>query len=189
MIFFSCLQSDALGAHHLLEKENIKREHWEGEYHRCFHEVQRLDEKGDKNHKSIKNLNELVQHLRETSTEIAYGGITPTQTLVTKQRELETKNAELVALKLPLGTVDADLLTEQKDHQGTRDKLLNTQNTLTTANKNLTAALLNTVVVNTQLVTVRQELDCAVVGDSSDMSYSTFSGKKLDAVLHVRTFK
>jgi len=54
----------------------------------------------------------------------------------------------------------------------------------------LTAALLNTVVVNTQLVTVRQELDCAVVGDSSDMSCSTFSGKQLyDAVLHVRTFK
>jgi len=67
---------------------------------------------------------------------------------------------------------------------------LNTQNTLTTANNNLTAALLNTVVVNTQLVTVRQELDCAVIGDSSDMSCSTFSGKQLDdAVLHVRSFK
>jgi len=46
------------------------------------------------------------------------------------------------------------------------------------------------VVVNTQLVTVRQELDCAVVGDSWDTSCSTFSGKQLDdAVLHVRTFK
>jgi len=46
------------------------------------------------------------------------------------------------------------------------------------------------VVVNTQLVTVRQELDCAVVDDSPEMSCSTFSGKQLDdAVLHMRTFK
>jgi len=58
------------------------------------------------------------------------------------------------------------------------------------ANNNLTAALLNTVVVNTQLVTVRQEFDCAVRGDFSEMSCSTFSGKQLDdAVLHERSFK
>jgi len=52
-----------------------------------------LDEEGDKNHRSIKELNELVQHLRETSTEIADGVITPTQTLDTVQRKLETKSA------------------------------------------------------------------------------------------------
>jgi len=105
------LQSDAQGAHHLLDKEHIEPEHWEGEYNRCFHEVQRLDEEGNKNHKSIKELKRLVQHLGETSTQIADGGITPTQTLVTVQRELDIKSAELVALKLTLGTVDADLLT------------------------------------------------------------------------------
>jgi len=97
---------------------------------------------------------------------------------------------ELVTIKLTLGTVDAELLTEPNDHQGTRDTLLNTQNTLTTANNNFATALLNTVVVNTQLVSICQELDCAVVGDISDMSSSSFSGKQLDdAVLHVRTFK
>jgi len=54
----------------------------------------------------------------------------------------------------------------------------------------LTTALLNTVVVNTQLVTVRQELDCAVVGDIEEMACSTFAGKQLDdTVLHVLTFK
>jgi len=184
-----CLQSDAIGVKHLLEKKHIEREHWEGEYYRCYHEVKRLDEEGGKNLKSIKELGELVQHLRETSAEITNGGSNPTQTLVAGQRELETKSAELVALKLTLGTVDADLLTEQNNQQGTRDTLLNTQNTLTTANNNLTAALLNTVVVNTQLVIVRQELDCVVVGDFSEMSCLTFSSKQLDdAVLHVRTF-
>jgi len=110
--------------------------------------------------------------------------------LVTVQRELESKGAELVALKLTLDTVDADLATEQINHRGTRDTLFTTQNTLTTANNTLAAAFLNTVVVNTQLVTVRQELDCAVTGDLSDMSCFTFSGKQLDdADLHVRTFK
>jgi len=90
---------------------------------------------------------------------------------------LESKRAELVAPNLTLENVDADLATEQINHRGTRDTLLNTQNTLTTANNNLAAALLNTVVVNTQLVTVRQELDCGMTGDLSDMSCSTCSGK------------
>jgi len=103
---------------------------------------------------------------------------------------LESKRAELVALKLTLDTVDADLGTEQISHRGTRDTMLTTQNTLTTANNNLAAALLNTVVVNSQLVTVGQELDCAVTGDLFDMSCTTFSGKQLDdADLHVRTLK
>jgi len=45
-------------------------------------------------------------------------------------------------------------------------------------------------VVDTELVTVRQELDCAVVGDIEEMACSTFAVKQLeDAVLHVRTFK
>jgi len=103
---------------------------------------------------------------------------------------LESKRAELTALKLTLDTVDAHLATEQINHWGLRDTLLTTQNTLTTTNNNLTAALSNTVVVNTQLATVRQELDSAATDDLSDMSCPTFSGRQLDdAVLHVRTFK
>jgi len=96
----------------------------------------------------------------------------------------------MAALKLTLDTVDADLSTEQINHRGTSDTWLTTQNTLTTTNNSLAAALLNTVVVNTQLVTVHQDLDCAATGELSDMSCSTFSGKQLDdADLHVRTFK
>jgi len=110
--------------------------------------------------------------------------------LVTVQRDLESKRAELAALKLTLDTVVADLATEQISHRGTRDTLLTTQHSLPTTNNNLTAALLNTVVVNTQMVTVRQELDSAATGDLSDMSCPTFSVRELDdAVLHVRTFK
>jgi len=86
---------------------------------------------------------------------------------------LESKRAELVALKITLDTVDADFLIEENNHRGTKETLLNTQNTLTTANNNFTASLLNNVVVNTQLG--RQELDCAVTSDLSDMSCSTFS--------------
>jgi len=65
-----CLQTDAVGARHLFEKKHIEQERWEGEYHRYFQEVQRLDKEGDKNHRTIKELNELVQYLKETSTEI-----------------------------------------------------------------------------------------------------------------------
>jgi len=110
--------------------------------------------------------------------------------LVNIQRELEVKRAELVALKLTLDSVDADLAFEQINHRGTRDTLLTTQNTLTTANDNLATALLNTVVVNTQLLTVREKLDFAGTGDLSEMACSTFAGKQLeDAVQHVRTFR
>jgi len=77
-----------------------------------FQEVQRLDEEGNKNHRTIKELNELIQHFKETSTEIADGGKTSTQTLITVQRELESKRAELVALKLTLESVDANLAAE-----------------------------------------------------------------------------
>jgi len=66
---------------------------------------------------------------------------------------------------------------------------LNTQNNLTTVPNNLAAANLNTVVVNTQLVTVCHELDSVGVGDSSGMSCPMFSGKQLDdAVQLVRNF-
>jgi len=64
----------------------------------------------------------------------------------------------VAALKLTLDNVDADLASEQINRRGTRDTLLTTQNTLTTANNSLATALLNTVGVNTQLVTVRQHL-------------------------------
>jgi len=54
----------------------------------------------------------------------------------------------------------------------------------------LATALLNTVVVKTQLVTVRQELDFAGTGDLSEIACSTFAGKQLeDAIQHVRTFR
>jgi len=159
--FLYRLQADARGTKKLLEKEHTEREHWEGEYYRCFHEIQILQEEGGKNHRSIKELAELVQHLRETDV-----NTTSTETLVTIQREL-------TAIKLTLDTVETELLTEQNNHQDTRDTLLNSQNPLTAMNNNLTTALLNSVVVNTQLVMVQQELDCAVVGDISEMACST----------------
>jgi len=53
-IFLGCLQADAMGARHLFGKDPIEQEHWEGEYHRYFQEVQRLDKEGDKNHRTIK---------------------------------------------------------------------------------------------------------------------------------------
>jgi len=58
------LQADTVNGRHLFEKEHIEREHWEGEYHRYFQEVQRLNKKGDKNQRAIQKLNELVQHLK-----------------------------------------------------------------------------------------------------------------------------
>jgi len=61
VIFLGHFQADAVSACHLFEKEHIDRDHWEGEYHRYFQEVQRLDEEGNKNHRNINELNELVQ--------------------------------------------------------------------------------------------------------------------------------
>jgi len=95
-------------------------------------------------------------------------------------------------IKLTLFTAEANLLqnSEQNDHQNTRDTLLNSPNDLMIVTNNLATANLHTVVVNTQLVTVRQELDSVVVGDSSEMSAPVFSRKQLDdAVQHVRNFK
>jgi len=89
--FLSCLQSDALIVKHRLEKEHLKREHWEGEYYRYSQEVQRLNKEGDKNQETIKELHELVQHLKETTPGPTDGGASPTQTLDTIQRELESK--------------------------------------------------------------------------------------------------
>jgi len=122
------LQADTLKGHHLFERKQGEREHWEGEYHQYFQEVQRLNLEGEKNHRATKELNELVQHLKETGTVFADEGTTSTQTLVTVQRELESKRAELAALKLTLDTVDADLAIEQINHRGTRDTLLTSQN-------------------------------------------------------------
>jgi len=173
-----------------LESERIEREHWEGEYHRYAQEVHRFNKEGDKNHETIKELHDLVEHLKKVTTEPTDRGASPTQTLDTIQRELESKRAELVALKLTLDSVDTDLATEPINHRGNRDTLLTTQNTLTTANDNLATALLNTVVVNSQLLTVREELDFAETGDLSEMACSTFAGKQFeDAVQHVRTFR
>jgi len=62
--------------------------------------------------------------------------------------------------------------------------------TLNTANDNLATALVNTMVVNTQLLTVRQKLDFAGTSDLSEMACSTFASKQLeDAIQHVRTFR
>jgi len=54
------LQADAVDARHFFEKEHIKQEHWEGEFHRYFQQVRRLDKEGEKYHRTIKELNELV---------------------------------------------------------------------------------------------------------------------------------
>jgi len=58
------LQADTVNSRHLFEREQGEREHWDGEYHRYFQEVQRLSNEGDKNHRAIKELNELVSHLK-----------------------------------------------------------------------------------------------------------------------------
>jgi len=99
--FLGLLQSDAKIAKKLLKNEHIKREHYEGEYYRCYQEIQRLEQEGGKNHKSIRELNELVQHLRESDV-----NSTSTQTLVAVQKELE-------AVKITRGAVEAQLATEQ----------------------------------------------------------------------------
>jgi len=44
-----------VSARHLFEKEHIEWEHWEGEYHRYFQEVQRLNKAGDKIKELSKN--------------------------------------------------------------------------------------------------------------------------------------
>jgi len=123
------LQSDAKSAKKLLENEQIEREHWEGEYHRCYQEIQRLEQEGEKNNWSIRELNTLVQHLSESDV-----NSTSTQMLVAVQKELE-------AVKITRGAVKAQLATEHYDHQDTKDLLLYTQNSLTTAKNNLTTAL------------------------------------------------
>jgi len=180
------LQSDALIVKRRLEEEHLQREHWEGEYQRYSLEVHRLNKEGDKNHDTIKELRELVQHLKETATGTTDGE--STQTLVILQRELESRRAEVVALKLTLDSVDADLESEQINHRGTRDALFATKNTLTTTKNNFTTALLNTAVVNTQLVTVRQELEFEETGDTSEMT-TPFCGRLLDdVVFHVLNF-
>jgi len=152
------LQADAHKADNSLHKERKEREYWEVEYHRCSEEVRNLEEEGDKNYRRIKELSELLQHLGE-STQAPDSVASATNTLVTVQKDLDTKSGQLEALRATLFTVDADLVAEQINHQTTRDTLVIAQNNLNTANNNLTTALLNTVVVNTQLVTIRQELD------------------------------
>jgi len=96
----------------------------------------------------------------------------------------------LDANKLTLLAVDTDLVAEQNNHQNTRDTLLNTQNNLTTVTINLIAAQQNTIIVNTQWVTVRQEFDSVEVGDFLERSCPVFLGKQLDdAIQHVRNVK
>jgi len=64
-----------------------------------------------------------LQHLRKSGTQTPDDGSTPTQTFVAVQKELETTSGQLDALRLTLVSVDADLVTEQKNHQNTNDTL------------------------------------------------------------------
>jgi len=119
-----------------------------------------------------------LQHLQESSNLPQDKVQSVTQTLLSVQEDLTTKTQQLLTIKRKLVQSVHELTSERDAHRVTNTILRTIQQNLVTSQNNLTTSQNNTLLATNQLVTVRQELEVADVGNLSEIACPMFAGKK-----------